>query len=332
MTLVDDCRSRLVHTVGAARLLRGLVVALAVVTGGIVEAQDKKIPEPTTEVLNTTDGVGIVCTYFPGTAGKESVPVVLLHEHKKTRRDLESLGKRLQEVIGAAVIIPDLRGHGDSTVQTGVAKKLDGSLFSKPTDFQPMVEKDLAAVKLFLLKKNNANELNIDKLAVVGVQMGATIGTSWGQLDWLAPVFLQGKTGQFVKSVVLISPQPKFQGIFLNSVISVPSPDPIKMGVFRQQVSVMVICGENDPKAKSDANSILNNFEKGRTKLELESQDPAEKTVFKEFAETKLQGTSLLGEASLNLELKIAAFIKFRNVDRPYVWEVRKDTQGQPYK
>ncbi|MBL8828509.1 MAG: hypothetical protein JNM18_16115 [Planctomycetaceae bacterium] len=332
MTLVAACRSRLIQLAGSARRFGGCLVALAIVTGGVADAQEKKIPQPTTEVLSTTDGVGIVCTYFPGTQGKESVPVVLLHEHKKTRRDLESLGKKLQEVIGAAVIIPDLRGHGDSTVQTGVAKKLDATLFRKPTDFQPMVEKDLAAVKLFLLRKNNANELNIDKLAVVGVQMGATIGTSWGQVDWLAPVYLQGKTGQFVKSLVLISPQPTYQGINLNTVISVPSPDPIKMGVFRQQVSVMVICGENDIKAKNDATSILNTFEKGRSKLELESADPAEKTVFKEFADTKLQGTSLLGEASLNFELKIVAFIKFRNADRPYVWEIRKDTQGQPYK
>lgn len=332
MTFVAACRNRsdsVSRRVGT--WLACSALALVAMSAGVVEAQDKKIPEPTNETLSTSDGVGIMCTYFPGTQGKDSVPVVLLHEHKKNRRDLEGLGKKLQEVIGAAVIIPDLRGHGDSTTAPGSAKKLDAALFTKPTDFKPMVERDMAAVKLFLLKKNNANELNIDKLAIVGIQMGATIGAAWGQVDWLSPIYLQGKSGQYVKSLVLISPQPSFSGINMQQSVSLPPTD-AKAGVYRTSVGVMVICGANDPKAKSEAQQVLSTFEKGRPKSEVETDDVTQKTIFKEFAETKLHGTALLGEASLNLDLKIAAFIKVRNIDKPIAWEIRKDTQGQPYK
>ena len=61
-------------------------------------------------------------TCFPGTKGPESIPVILLHgfsgKEKASRKDFtqeQGLASFLQEKLGCFVIVPDLRGHGDST-------------------------------------------------------------------------------------------------------------------------------------------------------------------------------------------------------------------------
>ena len=58
-------------------------------------------------------------TYYPGTKDEESIPVILLHGFKGNRKDFtkedEGLAWFLQKNLGCAVIVPDLRGHGDST-------------------------------------------------------------------------------------------------------------------------------------------------------------------------------------------------------------------------
>ena len=119
----------------------------------------------------------------------------------------------LQEKLGCAVIVPDLRGHGESTLDQGGqtrAEKIEGKKL-KPADIAAMVTQDLRAVKDFLWKKNNEKALNIDKLVVIGVEEGAALALSYAADD--AVGYEQGKAkvgplklGKFVKAVVLISP------------------------------------------------------------------------------------------------------------------------------
>jgi len=75
---------------------------------------DKKLPHR--KILNflTDDGLRLTLTYYPGTKGKETVPIVLLHMWKQSRVDYKDLALFLQSK-GHAVIVPDLRGHGQST-------------------------------------------------------------------------------------------------------------------------------------------------------------------------------------------------------------------------
>ena len=92
----------------------------------------------------------------------------------------------MQEKLGCAVIVPDLRGHGESTKIT-VGKKVEG-LFSRassctPAQISKMLDADLRAVKNFLWKKNNEKALNIDKLAVIGVEEGAALALSYAADD-----------------------------------------------------------------------------------------------------------------------------------------------------
>lgn len=294
-------------------------------------ADQNKIPEPVNEAVKTRDGTNIALTYFKGPKGKESTPVILLHEHKKTRQDMEPLAKSLQELIGASVVVPDLRGHGESTL-SGTGKKIDAALFRKADDYAPMVTEDMEAILLFLLKRNNAGELNIDKLTIVGTQMGASIGASWGQADWAKRPFLQGPQGQFTKCLVLISPQLSYNNINLAAAVNQPSVAPGKVGVYRTSVAVMVVAGGGDSKAKQEANAVAKIFSRGRPKEEVDSDDVKKLTVLERLEETKLQSTALLGAAKdLNLDRAIAAFIQIHCVDKPFTYEIRKDATGQPF-
>ena len=286
-----------------------------------------KAPVPVQQSLVTRDGVVLVCTYLPGTKEKESTPVILLHEHKGSRRDLEPLGLSLQSLLGCAVIIPDLRGHGDSKVKTGQTKRLEADTFTRAADFVPMAEDDLEAVKRFLVKENNNGRCNIDKLCVVGVQMGASVAAMWGAKDWSWPAFINGKQGQDVKGLVLISAVPNFYGLNLTQALAKPAPP--NLPAYRTGVSVMVIAGVSDSKASADAKNIVRMFEQGRKPAEYESDDLTQRTMFTDLVDTKLQGTKLLTESSLALDQKIAAFIKIRAVDQPYPWLERYNQLGE---
>ena len=136
------------------------------------DEKDKPLP-PEETVLSTSDGVTIAATFYPSKL-KKAVPVILLHASKGSRRDFEALALQLQRA-GHAVIVPDLRGHGEK--RRGAARP--GEL--RPADYLAMVEPggDLETIKQFLMAKNNAGEVNIEKLCVVGVEMGAVVAINW---------------------------------------------------------------------------------------------------------------------------------------------------------
>ena len=98
------------------------------------EKEKEKILPPEKVTLNAPD-MTLTATYFPGPKGKDSVPVVLLHMFKRNRNDYDALAKYLQSQ-GHAVLVPDLRGHGDSTTKTiaGTSETLDPQKFTK-TDY-----------------------------------------------------------------------------------------------------------------------------------------------------------------------------------------------------
>ena len=162
-------------------------------------------------------------TYYPGTKGKESIPVVLLHGDKGSRKDFPSddgLVKFLQDK-GYAVLVPDFRFHGDSAKDSakentkGKPAPKAKSAKSLPTQaYRDMVEKDMLAVKRFLWKKNNEGKLNIDKLVLIGCEMGADIAieaTLYDAKGWDqgSPMVGPLKLGGFVKAIILISPSTK---------------------------------------------------------------------------------------------------------------------------
>ncbi len=206
---------------------------------------------PEVVALATKDGVQLRATYFPGAARKDSpqakqtTPVVLLHDFKSTRASLMPLAQRLQtpgDSAGAdqpnfAAIVVDLRAHGESTKflsPAGAAADLDAAKLSKE-GLLAMASLDMEAVRNFLVDRNDAGELNLNKLCLVGSGMGASVAVNWALQDWTAPPLAIGKQGQDVKGIVLISPRWSYNGLSMQN--------PMKFAPLKQNVAWLLICG-----------------------------------------------------------------------------------------
>ena len=315
-----------------------LAVAVPLVCSGNalrVSAADNKpkdekeeIPPPEDLMLQTGDGLGLALTYYPGTKGKETIPIVLLHMWKQNRNDYKDLARVLQ-AVGYAVIMPDLRGHGQSTRLQGARRDeiLKAATLS-PQQFRAMVTQDMEAVKVFLWNRNNAGELNIDKLCVVGAEMGASVALSFAMADAMVqdsnrvrrPDY---KLGRFVKVLVLISPELSFRGL--------PTRQPTAYPAVQGDIAIMVLVGKQDNKALEEAKRIHAIFERfhpepsGETMTDEEKADVT--TLFFFQYDTSLQGTKLL-DPKFNIAETIASFVYLRLVKSPesrqWVWRERK--------
>ena len=126
----------------------------------------------------------LAATYYPGTKGKDSPVVVLLHGYKGSRKDFAELAPELQTSLGCAVLAPDLRGHGES--KNGLTPEK-----MPPRQFAAMARRDMAAVMDFLRQENNgdskagkAPQANLNKLCLLGADMGASVALDFARLDW----------------------------------------------------------------------------------------------------------------------------------------------------
>lgn len=282
------------------------LVALAAVLPGRAAAVDDKYepPEPQEIRLPTSDGLTLTAMYYPSKLGKDAVPLILLHAYKGSRTDLQDLALKLQR-DGHAVVAPDLRGHGATDGVNG-ALGVD--------DFAAMVRQDLEAVKRFLIDENNAGRLNIERLGVVGVEMGAEIAVDWAALDWSWPMLATGKQGQDVKALVLISPQWSFQGLKISDAVAQPS--------VRSKLSVLIVAGRRDSRLLREAKRLHNAL--ARFHPAPPSGEANEKqTLWLKTPATSLQGTQLLNEKSMQVEDMIRAFVELRLVNKPFAWSMR---------
>jgi pimeloyl-ACP methyl ester carboxylesterase len=270
--------------------------------------------EPTDETLVTKDGVSVRATFYLGSAKKESVPIIMLHGAEGQRGDFHSLATYLQGQ-GHSIIVPDLRGHGDSTRAEGVTQPLDAEKFNRQS-YESMVL-DVEACKKYLMEKNNAGELNIDQLCVIGAELGAIVAVRWAALDWSVqdlPAYRQGKD---VKALVLLSPLNSFKGITIR--------DALKHPALESQLSMMIVAGAKD-KSASEAKRLHNSLLAHHPKVSDDDEDRLKKQeVFLVQPDTPLSGTKLLGPG-LPVQQNIAKFIELRLVNRKseFPWTERK--------
>ena len=164
--------------------------------------------------------VNLVCTWFAGTHEKDTVPVILVHDWGSDRTPLIPLAQHLQRELGCAVLVPDLRGHGESTSLVGSNRKLDATQFKNQEI--PLASEDLEACKRFLKERHNAGELNLEMLTLVACGQCTALTASWTAADWQWPPYKGVKQGQDVKLLVLLSPVRKFESFNLAALVKSP--------------------------------------------------------------------------------------------------------------
>jgi pimeloyl-ACP methyl ester carboxylesterase len=307
-----------------------LAVALCVVCGALgllpaAHAQNKndevKLPAPEDINRESKDGVALKMTYFAGTLGKKSVPIILLHGWGGQRGDMEALALRLQS-LGHTCLTIDLRGHGQSmkykAVERGevVFKDLDREAF-RLRDLESMTF-DIEAGKKFLLEKNNAGECNIEALGIVACDVMCSAAMRWSIADWAAPILPAFKQGQDVKALVLLSPSPPFKGFNGNDFFVNP--------VTRKQLSVMLVAGSGDGKSLSEAKRLNTKLQSFHPKPSGDDAiDRKQIDLFLVTPDTELQGSKLLSRA-LPVVNNIANFLHLRLTEKQdqYTWSDRK--------
>ena len=151
-----------------------------------------------------------------------------------------------------------------------------------------MATHDMDAVKKFLWERNNAGELNIEKLCIVGAEMGASVAVNFALADAVEQdrnrVFRPDyQVGRFVKAMVLLSPELSFRGL------------PIRAGAARiiPDVALLILVGKQDPKALAEANRIHSIFERYHPEPTGDNKTDKRTLFFGKF-DTSLQGTKLL--------------------------------------
>lgn len=245
------------------------------------------IPKPQVVSLTTHDGQVIKATYYPGLRGKDSVPVILLHGFGGNRLDFLPLAMELQR-RGYACIAPDLRGHGESAAMRDAAgrtvKVVPEDL--RLPDLAAMVAHDVEAVKKFLVTENDAEKLNIEKLCLVGCDLGASVAINFAARDWSFPQLPNLKQGQDVKAVVLISPQWDYKGFGIGEALGHPA--------VQRQVNVEILVGNKQARALADARRLYRRLARYRGLEGAKSEEDYRSSVVLIQAPTEEQGAKLL--------------------------------------
>ncbi len=305
VSALGRCRAALV----LAGLLAGGLGGARGLAQEATDPADTTPPERLVE-LETQDGVQLKAMYYPGTKGRDSVCLMMLHAFRGSRADYHRLAKELQTELGYAILVPDLRGHGESVRVARSTVDLTPDRM-RPSDFQAMVGADMETLRRFLRDEHNAEQLNLDRLGLIGAEMGAVVAMVWAAYDWSMPPLGKMKQGEFVKALVLLSPQLVYRGLNANQAL--------RSEAFRSELSLLVISGKEDSENNRHATRVFDLIAPHRRR-EADYDDASKKTLFRYEAPTSLQGTGLLGQ-NLGIESLIADFteLKLTQPDLPWV-------------
>jgi pimeloyl-ACP methyl ester carboxylesterase len=301
-----------------------LALALLLTAVMPVLAQRPRAGRAESKKLETKDGVKLSITYYASTAGEDATPVVMLHDYKDTQGMFSSIAARLQSPAkedkqpSFAVVTVDLRGHGASTQRTmpnGTTGEIDAANLERK-DFADMSVFDMEVVRSFLVGENDAKKLNLNKLCLVGVGMGATVAVNWAAADWSAPPLLIGKQGQDVKALVLVSPQWKYSGV--------PIQQAMRVRPMKENAAWMLIWGGENTSATGDVRRITKQLERYHPEPP-PSQTAKPRSLQELPVRTSLQGSGLFGQAGAPLEDRIIEFLTQQVADEELPWSQRSN-------
>ncbi len=243
-----------------------ILLVLFVVTGqfgsrAAAQEEKKEIETPAAEVveIETKDRILLQCSWFGGTKGKETIPVLMLHDWGGSRKDLLDLAASLQKEYGFAVLVPDLRGHGESLNVAGSSEKLDTDKW-KQADIASMI-RDIEACKSFFKTKNDDGELNVDMMSLLAVGNTCIHAIQWSVTDWSYGPIGGVEQGQDVKSIVLMGPVKSFRSLNLTKTIR----NPLFTGEADYSLSMMILGNtDNSTKSVRESKSIYKSIKRMR--------------------------------------------------------------------
>lgn len=262
-------------------------------------------PEPID--IEMKDGLLLKLNYYKSAKGRESAVILILHQEKGSRQQYDALAKELCKA-GFAVVVPDLRGHGDSnSIQikkiVGGLPKVAGTKKAVQTlgrqHLELMVKEDLEKVKTFMIERHNKGEFNIRGLCVLGVEMGAVVGVNWASLvDWNWPNLTTGPQGKDVRGLVLISPSLNYKGMNMKEAIN--------QGEYMTQIPALILVGNKEDLPFKNAESINDQLARyhpkvaAKDKQETKGKSPEKEkdtevqTLYLRQYDTSLQGYELI--------------------------------------
>lgn len=263
----------------------------------IEESEKGGLGKPATPTARVLPGMAAGDTNAKPTAieketepGKEVAPFILVHDWTRSRQDLLMMAKFLQSQ-GHAVLVPDLRGHGESVNVKNAKVTLDHTKFRK--NQIGLAVRDIDQCKRFLQTKNNEGILNIDLLNVVAVGDSAHLAIAWSIADWSWAPAGGVKQGQDVKSLILFSPTEKFAGSSLAKL----QRSPLLSGKVGTPLPMLVIWGGQADVAGS-CRQFIDDLRKTRPEAPT-SDDMAtrwqKQNLFEYAAPTNMSGVQLAG-------------------------------------
>ncbi len=334
-----------------------LVVGVSLLSSRAVDAADSNRVN-----FDTSDGVKLQGYYYPSKEGRKGPAVLMLHNFNTRKGGTalddgwDALAKALAEK-GYAVLAFDFRGHGGSTTVTKEfwnfrhnqrVKGFTGNPAKLPTtiaftDFQPSYYNyfvlDIVAARAYLDGQNDAGDLNVSQLIVIGAGEGATLGAMWMASEWhrhratpppglagLAPLarYTLDKDSEGIDQAcaVWLSISPTLAN----------NPKPVvswlkKIGGTENKLPMVFIYGDKDESANKYAGNALTNIVPGY------KRGPNTNKDFQFTGEKPIPDTKLSGSALLDPQLDTTKFIIESYVD-PVVkrgqpqWRMRDYTKS----
>ena len=332
-----------------------------------VAAQDKPAP-PVEESFLTADGVQLKGLFHATPKSPNTAPVVILlyppgADRDMTKGDWAGLAKRLNDE-GYHAFRFDWRGHGKSTEIKDTKKFWDNTFLNGPTGqvnfntyikgappkkpikndlafkdltkadrYMPAYLNDLAAVRAHLDGKNDAKDLNMSSVYLIGASDAAALGMAWMAAEWQRPAVFpkEGQLGVGVPGYDFV-PQRIF-GAFppeggadisgavwltANRPIAFTEPAVKKMVAtiapkLRENNPMLFLYADKDAKGKSQSDFFFNEVLIGNpAKAKALNVAALDQTFIKEVKDAKeLRGVQLLGKnAELGTEDTIVKFLE----------------------
>ena len=306
------------------QLLAAVIMTFWLSTSVLIGQDSKKqdIENPETVVLVTKDNVELRAEWFPGKPGKTTVPVILIHDWAGNRKDLYSMADYLHREKGFSVIVPDLRGHGQSTSRKNSDKEIKAKDFRK-NDFIGFLE-DIEACKRFLVAKNNLGEVNIDLLVIGAVGKMSPFAVDYTLRDWQWTPLAGVKQGQDVKAIVMISPEKRFKSASMTPAFRIP----LISGKNAEPIPMLLTWGKRHALTSREGQSIYSTLIGSRREDAAAIPDDEkwkQLTVIKREYNSKSSGRDLVKEKSKLISGDIGLFIEKKVADRKdeFRWQDR---------